>query len=102
MSGVFLCLWYLVGRGHLTTQRKADMNEVEKVQELMKKEKDRDNAPPHGIPRPLIVNGCIVSPCTDCSTLWTDNYLTNPSADGNPMWDRCPECYATYDGYDRK
>ena len=34
-----------------------------------------DNAPAHGIPRPLIVNGCIASPCRLCGDIWTDAYL---------------------------
>ena len=62
---------------------------------------DQDHAPAHGIPRPLIVNGCPVSPCGDCGTLWTDQYLTNPTDSQQSIFDRCPECYATYDGYDR-
>jgi hypothetical protein len=36
---------------------------------------DPDIAPAHGIARPLIVNGCPVSPCAECGTLWTDAYL---------------------------
>ena len=58
---------------------------------------DSDNAPAHGIQRPLIVNGCPVSRCGDCATLWTDTYLTNVSPDGHDIYDRCPNCQETYD-----
>jgi hypothetical protein len=51
-----------------------------------------DNAPVHGIPRPLIVNGCPVCPCDKCGTLWTDHYLTYDEQRGGDMFGLCPEC----------
>jgi hypothetical protein len=62
---------------------------------------DNDNAPAHGIKRPLIVNGCPVSRCGDCATLWTDSYLTNVAPSGHDIYDRCPNCQETYDRLDR-
>lgn len=50
---------------------------------------DLDDCPPHGINRPLTVNGQIVVTCHDCDLLITTN--NGDLDDGDFLW-RCYEC----------